>query len=195
MQHYDVSDQELIAGYLNGNPKSFEKLMNRHKAKLFSSIFYLVRNKEQAEDIFQETFIRIINRINKGGYYKDQGKFLAWATRVARNIVIDEMRVNKRRPLVRDKKEYSIMDSLKLQDDNVETKMIRNQITTQLRMLIEELPYEQREVVIMRCYGDLTFKEIAALTHENLNTTLGRMRYALRNLRKLVKAKNYSTTL
>lgn len=191
MQHYDVSDQELIRLYLGGNPASFEKLLKRYKSRLFASIFYLVRDKEKAEDVFQETFIKIISTLNNGGY-KEEGKFLPWAIRIARNIIIDNARVNCRMPMMRDKKENGIMSTIRMKDDNVETKMIRNQTITQIRMLIEELPHEQREIIVLRHYADLSFKEIAELTNVNINTALGRMRYALRNLRKLVKKKKYS---
>lgn len=184
-----VSDNELITQFLNGNESGLEQLIERHKRKIFTSIILLVKNKELAEDIFQETFIKVIKTLRSGNYH-DEGKFLPWVVRIAHNLVIDHFRKQKRMMMVRDTEEYSIMDTLQLTDSNVEDKMVLNQIHSEVRQLIELLPDDQREVVIMRHYGDMSFKDIAETTNVSINTSLGRMRYALINLRKLIDEKN-----
>lgn len=188
MHNTIVSDNELITQFLKGDETGLEKLINRHQRKIFTSIILLVKDKELAEDLFQETFIKVINTLRSGNYH-DEGKFLPWVVRIAHNLVIDHFRKIKRMPLVRDTDEYSIMDSLRLTDDNVEDKMVVNQIHHEVRQLIELLPTDQREVVIMRHYADMSFKEIAECTNVSINTSLGRMRYALINLRKLIDEK------
>jgi len=188
MRYSEISDNELITQFLTGDESGLEKLIIRHQKKVFTSILLLVKDKELAEDIFQETFIKVINTLRSGNYH-EEGKFLPWVVRIGHNLVIDYFRKQKRMPMVRDTDEYSIMDTLKLTDDNVEDKMIITQIHTEIRQLIEFLPLDQREVVIMRHYADMSFKEIAETTNVSINTSLGRMRYALINLRKLIKEK------
>jgi RNA polymerase sigma-70 factor (ECF subfamily) len=188
MRQTDVSDNQLIEQFLGGNESSLEKLIVRHQRKVFTSILLLVKEKELAEDIFQETFIKVINTLRLG-HYKEEGKFLPWVVRIGHNLVIDHFRKQKRMPMVRDTDEFSVMDSLKLTDENVEDKMIVGQIHETIRQLIDFLPLDQREVVIMRHYADMSFKEIAESTNVSINTSLGRMRYALINLRKLIKEK------
>lgn len=188
MRQTDVSDNQLIEQFLGGNESSLEKLIVRHQRKVFTSILLLVKDKELAEDIFQETFIKVINTL-RSGHYKEEGKFLPWVVRIGHNLVIDHFRKQKRMPMVRDTDEFSVMDSLKLTDENVEDKMIVGQIHETIRQLIDFLPLDQREVVIMRHYADMSFKEIAESTNVSINTSLGRMRYALINLRKLIKEK------
>ena len=188
MRNTDVSDNELITQFLQGNEKSLESLITRHQRKVFTSIFLLVKDKELAEDLFQETFIKVINTLRSGNYH-EEGKFLPWVVRIGHNLVIDHFRKQKRMPMVRDTEEFSVMDSLKLTDDNIEDKIIVNQIHKEIRQLIESLPLDQREVVIMRHYGDMSFKEIAECTNVSINTSLGRMRYALINLRKFIQEK------
>lgn len=188
MRQTDVSDNQLIEQFLGGNESSLEKLIVRHQRKVFTSILLLVKEKELAEDIFQETFIKVINTL-RSGHYKEEGKFLPWVVRIGHNLVIDHFRKQKRMPMVRDTDEFSVMDSLKLTDENVEDKMIVGQIHETIRQLIDFLPLDQREVVIMRHYADMSFKEIAESTNVSINTSLGRMRYALINLRKLIKEK------
>ena len=184
----EVSDNELITQFLQGNESGLEELITRHQRKIFTSILLLVKDKELAEDLFQETFIKVINTLRSGNYH-EEGKFLPWVIRIGHNLVIDYFRKQKRMPMVRDTEEYSVMESLKLTDDNIEDKMITNQIHTEIRMLIEHLPLDQREVVIMRHYADMSFKDIAESTNVSINTSLGRMRYALINLRKLIHEK------
>jgi RNA polymerase sigma-70 factor (ECF subfamily) len=149
----------------------------------------LVKDRELSDDIFQDTFIKVINTLRSGNY-NEEGKFLSWVLRIAHNLVIDHFRSLKKMPLVHDTEEYSIFDTLPLMDDNIEDKIIIDQIHKQIRVLIEELPYDQREVVIMRHFGNMSFKEIAEVTNVSINTSLGRMRYALINLRKLIKEKD-----
>jgi RNA polymerase sigma factor (sigma-70 family) len=188
MRYSEISDNELITQFLTGDESSLEKLIIRHQKKVFTSILLLVKDKELAEDLFQETFIKVINTLRSGNYH-EEGKFLPWVVRIGHNLVIDYFRKQKRMPMVRDTDEYSIMDTLKLTDDNVEDKMVIAQIHTEIRQLIEFLPLDQREVVIMRHYADMSFKEIAETTNVSINTSLGRMRYALINLRKLIQEK------
>jgi RNA polymerase sigma factor (sigma-70 family) len=182
----DVSDNELIVHYLNGKEECLEMLIKRHQRKIFSSIMILVRDKEMAEDVFQDTFIKVINTLKSGNYH-EEGKFLPWVIRIAHNLVIDHFRRKSRMPMVHDTDDYSYIDALKLQEENVEDKMVTSQIHDEVRRLIEHLPFDQREVVIMRHYGDMSFKEIADCTNVSINTALGRMRYALINLRKLIE--------
>ena len=188
MRKTELSDNELIKQFLSGDESVLELLITRHQRKVFTSILLLVKDKELAEDLFQETFIKVINTLRSGNYH-EEGKFLPWVVRIGHNLVIDYFRKQKRMPMVRDTDEYSVMDGLKLTDENIEDKMIVCQIHTEIRQLIEHLPLDQREVVIMRHYADMSFKDIAESTNVSINTSLGRMRYALINLRKLIKEK------
>lgn len=183
-----VSDHDLIVSFINGDESKMEILISRHQRKIFTSIMLLVRDREQAEDIFQETFIKVIHTLRSGNY-QEEGKFLPWVIRIAHNMVIDHFRKQKRMPLSRDTEDYSIMDSIQLTDDNIEDKLVNDQIYELVRKLIDHLPDDQREVVILRHYADMSFKDIAEQTGVSINTSLGRMRYALINLRKLIKEK------
>lgn len=193
MRLSEVSDNQLIVSFISGNEGALEILVRRHQKRVFTSILILVRDKELAEDLFQETFIKVIKTLRSGSY-QEEGKFLPWVLRIGHNLVIDHFRKNKRMPLVRDTEEHSIMDQIRLTDANVEEKMVTNQIHHQVRQLIDYLPLDQREVVIMRHYGNLSFKEIAEITNVSINTSLGRMRYALINLRKLISEKQLMLT-
>lgn len=188
MQTTHATDDALIVSYLNGNEASLQTLIQRHERRIFTSILMLVKNRELAEDIFQETFIKVINTL-RAGNYQEEGKFLPWVIRIGHNLVIDHFRKNIRMPMVRDTEEYSVINSLKLMDDNVEDIMVKEQVHKEVRLLVERLPIEQREVVIMRHFADMSFKEISETTNVSINTALGRMRYALINLRKLIKDK------
>ncbi len=183
-----VTDQQLINSYLQGNLKSFETLIERHQKKVFTSIYILVKDKELAEDIFQDTFIKVIDKLHSKKY-REEGKFGPWVVRMAHNMVIDYYRKEKHMPCVRDTEDYCIFDSLDLLDENIQDKIIHNQNLKQIRDLIEELAPEQREVVILRHYCDMSFNDIAKATNVSINTSLGRMRYALINLRKLIERK------
>lgn len=188
MQVTPLNDQQLIFSYLDGNDRSFELLLNRHKQKIYTSIYLFVKDSSLAEDIFQEVFIKIIDTLRKGKY-NHEGKFLQWAMRISYNMCVDHFRRNKRRPKVSPTETFDIFDVLKISDDNAEQKIIKSQTHQRVRKLVDMLPPEQREVVILRHYADMSFKEIAKLTRVSINTALGRMRYALINIRKMVEDK------
>jgi RNA polymerase sigma factor (sigma-70 family) len=185
-----ISDQELISKYLSGNEQSLEKLILRHKRKVFAYIMMVVKDDQLADDIFQDTFIKVINTIRSGSY-KEEGKFIQWVMRIAHNLIIDHFRRNKRIPVINNSSDdYDIFDMVRITDPSIEEQIIMEQIYDDVRSLIELLPAEQKEVLIMRHYSDMSFKEIADATNVSINTALGRMRYALINLRKIVKEKN-----
>ncbi|MEM8525862.1 MAG: sigma-70 family RNA polymerase sigma factor [Bacteroidota bacterium] len=183
-----VNDQELIKRYLDGNERSFEILLNRHKQKIYTSIYLFVKDQSLAEDIFQEVFIKIIDTLRKGKY-NHEGKFLQWAMRISYNMCVDYFRRSKRRPQVSPTETFDIFDVLQVTDENAEQNMIKSQTHEKVRKLVDMLPPEQREVVILRHYADMSFKEIAKLTRVSINTALGRMRYALINIRRMVEEK------
>lgn len=184
-----MDDKELVKVYVAGNELALAELLRRHKSKIFTSILLFVKNEAQAEDIFQDTFVKIIESLKRGKYYED-GKFLPWAMRIAHNLCIDHYRKNRRTPTVNVSDDYDIFSLLPQNEENGEQRMIKNQARKKIRQLIDELPTEQREVVILRHYADMSFKEIAQMTDVSINTALGRMRYALINLRKMVEEKN-----
>lgn len=186
MNVQSLSDKELINGYLEGNEKAFEVLLTRHKNKIYTSIYLFVKDHDLAEDIFQEVFIKIIDTLRRGKY-NHEGKFLQWAMRISYNLCVDYFRRSKRRTKVSPSETFDIFDVLEVKDDNMETTIIKDQTYTAIRNLVDQLPPEQREVVILRHYADMSFKEIAALTRVSINTALGRMRYALINIRKMME--------
>lgn len=185
------SDQELIHQYISGEEAGLVELIRRYQTKIYTSIYLMVKDEALAEDIFQDTFIKVINTL-KGGRYNEEGKFLPWVTRIAHNLVIDHFRREKRTPLVNTGEDFDIFDVLGEYDESTEDRMVRDQTHKDLKVLIQRLPDEQKEVLIMRHYGDLSFKEIAEITDVSINTALGRMRYALNNLRKMMQAKELS---
>jgi RNA polymerase sigma-70 factor (ECF subfamily) len=182
------TDQELVCAFLNGNEGTLQDLILRHERKVYTSIYLLVKDRTLADDLFQDTFIKVINTL-RSGHYNEEGKFISWVLRIAHNLVIDHFRSQKRMPLVHDTEEFSVFDTLHLPDQNAEDKLMANQVNNQVRRLIDELPFDQREVVIMRHFADMSFKEIADVTGVSINTALGRMRYALINLRKMIHEK------
>ena len=186
---YESNDHLLVSGYLKGNERCLELLIQKHQQRIYTSIIVLVKDKELAEDIFQDTFIKVIKTL-RSGRYKEEGKFLPWVIRIAHNLVIDHFRKQKRMPKVRDTDDYSVLDTLRVSDENVEQEMISEQIRADVRKLVDKLPFEQREVVIMRHFAEMSFKEISETTGVSINTSLGRMRYALINLRKLIEKHN-----
>lgn len=188
MQVTPFSDQELIQQYLDGNERAFEELLNRHRSKIYTSIYLFVKEQSLAEDIFQEVFIKIINTL-RSGKYNHEGKFVQWAMRIAYNMCVDQFRRKKRRPQVAPTESFDIFDVLHVSEENMETSMIKSQTHERIRQLVDSLPPEQREVVILRHYADMSFKEISQLTRVSINTALGRMRYALINIRKMVEEK------
>jgi len=185
---HQLSDPELIQGYMAGNAVCLEALINRHKDKVYTSIYMLVKDQYLAEDIFQDTFLKIIRTFNDGRY-SEQGKFLPWAVRVAHNLCMDHFRkVRQDIPVVmEDGRE--IMQLMQFATESAEDGLERRQVHHSVRKLIEELPEEQKEVIVLRIYGDLSFKEIATITSVSINTALGRMRYGLINLRRLIAEK------
>ncbi|MBK6964557.1 MAG: sigma-70 family RNA polymerase sigma factor [Bacteroidales bacterium] len=192
MHAQTVSDQELINRYLAGNEISLEQLIHRHKNKVFSYILMVVKDKQHADDIFQDTFIKVIHTL-RSGTYKEEGKFIQWVMRIAHNLVIDHFRKSRRIPFVETQNdEVSIFDNLRIYDESAEERIITEQIYQDVRSMIDFLPPEQREVLVMRHYADLSFKEIAEQTNVSINTALGRMRYALINLRKLIEQNEIS---
>ena len=184
MKVQQLNDKELILEYLNGNDKAFEILLNRHRDKIYTSIYLFTKNTELAEDIFQDVFIKIIDTLRKGKY-NHEGKFLQWAMRISYNMCVDNFRRSKRRTKVSPTETFDIFDVLQSNDDNMETTIIKSQQHQKVRALVDKLPDEQREVVILRHYADMSFKEISKLTRVSINTALGRMRYALINMRKM----------
>ena len=180
-----MNDQQLIASYLDGHDYAFEVLLNRHRDKIYTSIYLFVKDHSQADDIFQEVFIKIVDTLRRGKY-NHEGKFLQWAMRISYNMCVDSFRRNKRRPQVGQTETFNIFDVLQSSEDNAEQGMIRSQTHDKVRKLVDALPPEQREVVILRHYADMSFKEIAKLTRVSINTALGRMRYALINMRKMI---------
>lgn len=184
-----TSDQELIKLYLSGKESGLVELIKRHRSKIYTSIYFLVKDSDLAEDLFQDTFIKIINSL-KSGHYQDEGKFLPWAIRIGHNLVIDYFRLEKRMPKMRETEEFSIFERLNVDEENAQDKIMKKQLHDELRELINDLPFEQKEIVIMRHYADMSFKEIAEATNVSINTALGRMRYAIINLRKLIEQKN-----
>jgi len=183
-----LNDKDLIILYLEGNESAFAELLSRHKDKIYTSIYLFVKDHDLAEDIFQDVFIKIIKTLRKGKY-NHEGKFLQWAMRISYNLCVDHFRREKRRTKVSSSETFDIFDVLETKDDNMEQTMIKSQKHTMIRELVDKLPAEQREVVILRHYADMSFKEISKLTRVSINTALGRMRYALINMRKMIENK------
>jgi RNA polymerase sigma-70 factor (ECF subfamily) len=180
------SEAVLVKQYIDGDEKSLSTLINRHQQKIFSFIFSKVYDKDLAEDIFQDTFIKVIRAL-KRGKYNEEGKFLPWVMRIAHNLVIDHFRKSNRMPKFEGKGDFEILDFMTDDDLNAERQIIKSQIETDLHELIKELPQDQLEVLEMRIFKEMSFKEIAFKTDVSINTALGRMRYALINLRKIIE--------
>lgn len=188
------TDYELVQEFVQGRSSGIEVLINRHKNRVYTYILLMVRNEQLAEDIFQDAFIKVIRSL-KEGKYKDNGKFLSWVIRIAHNLVIDHFRKEKQLNVIsNDKCEADILNNKRLSDKNIEDDLITYQISEDLKSLVERLPDDQKQVVLLRHYGGLSFKEIADQTNVSINTALGRMRYALINLRKLIKEHNVILT-
>lgn len=181
-----IADSILVARYVAGDELALAKLIDKYQAKVYRFIYSKVGDREISEDIFQDTFIKVINTL-KSKSYNEEGKFLSWVMRIAHNLVVDYFRNSKKIPIQRDTEEFSMFSVIADEAPNIETKLIELQIESDLGRLIEELPEEQKEVLIMRIYQDLSFKEIADIKQISINTALGRMRYALMNIRKLVE--------
>ena len=185
MANVHTPDALLVKNYIAGDERALAVLINRHQSKLYGFIYSKVSDRDIADDIFQDTFIKVIKTL-KSNSYNEEGKFLPWVMRIAHNLIIDHFRRNKKMPLFRETEEFSIFSIMSDQSMTIENKLITEQVEQDLTRIIQELPEDQREVVMMRIYQDLSFKEIAELTGVSINTALGRMRYALLNMRKVI---------
>ncbi|HFB62159.1 MAG TPA: sigma-70 family RNA polymerase sigma factor, partial [Bacteroidetes bacterium] len=180
-------ERQLIREFLDGKTSGLQALIERHQTRIYSYIFVMVKDKQLADDLFQDTFVKVINTL-KAGSYNDEGKFIQWVMRIAHNLVIDHFRKQKKLNLAEVlSDQYSIMDTLKVTDPSIEERLVTRQIHEDIKKLMNYLPEEQKEVLYLRCYAGMSFKDIAEQTDVSINTALGRMRYALINLRKLVK--------
>ncbi len=195
MDTREFGDQKLIQLFLSGNKIGIEKLIHRHKKKVYTYIFLIVKDPHLAEDIFQDTFIKVIRSLVEGKY-KDNGRFLSWVIRIAHNLVIDHFRKEKQLNTVsNDNYEIDLFNSKQFCEKNIEEIIIKDQIFDDVRTLLDELPEDQKKVVVLRHYAGLSFKEIADQTNVSINTALGRMRYALINLRKIIEKRKISLTV
>ena len=186
MSKIPVNDAALISAYIQGDSKAFETLLNRSKSKVYTTIYLIVKDRYIAEDLLQETYIKALDVINQGKY-NEEGKFLPWVMRIAHNLIVDHYRSNKKMPLYRETEDFSIFSIMTDDALTIENKLISDQVSNDLRQLVEELPVDQKEVLMMRLYQDMSFKEISENTGVSINTALGRMRYALINLRKIIE--------
>ncbi len=183
-----ATDIQLVNAFQQGNGQALEVLVNRYKDKIYSSIMFLVKDKYLAEDMFQDVFIKVIDTI-RNNRYTEEGKFLPWALRIAHNLCVDHFRKVKRSPAIKTSDDRDIFEVLNMCEDSPETKMMQVQSHDRVRRLLDMLPEEQREVIVLRHYADLSFKEIAEMTNCSINTALGRMRYGLINMRKMMTEK------
>lgn len=192
-----TQDKDLIKAFMAGNDRCFNELLNRYKGKVFTTIYLIVKDREVAEDLFQEVMIKVVRMI-RSGKYNEEGKFLPWVVRIARNLAIDHFRKVQRNPIQNESDDYDIFNSVQRSEASSEEKIIKDENARYIRKLIQQLPDKQREVLVMRTYGELSFKEIADITDVSINTALGRMRYALLNLKKLAgeseKSRAYEET-
>jgi len=191
MNTKSLSDAQLVSNYISGDENSLSVLINRHQARLYGFIFSKIQDRDATEDVFQDTFIKVINTL-KRGKYNEQGKFLPWVMRISHNLVIDYFRKNKRMPKFKNKGDFDIFSVLSDESLNAENKIVESQIADHVRILLEELPEDQKVVIKMRIYQDMSFKEISENTNVSINTALGRMRYGLINLRKMIDNHNIS---
>jgi RNA polymerase sigma-70 factor (ECF subfamily) len=180
-----IDDAALVNSYISGNEAALEALIKRHQSRIFGFIYSKVGDRDLADDIFQDTFIKVIRTL-KSNAYNEEGKFLPWVMRIAHNLIVDHFRHNKKMPLYRETEEFSIFSVMTDDSLTIENKLISDQVTKDLRQIVEELPDDQKEVLMMRLYQDMSFKEISEATGVSINTALGRMRYAVINLRKVI---------
>lgn len=181
----DLQDRDLVQGFMSGNDACFAVLLGRHKSKIYTTIYLIVKERKVAEDLFQDVMLKIVNMLREGKY-NEEGKFLPWAVRIARNLAIDHFRKIQRNPMQRENSEYDIFNNIQRSADSVEHGIIKAETSRYIRDMIQQLPDKQKEVLIMRHYSEMSFKEIAELQEVSINTALGRMRYALINLRKMM---------
>ncbi|MBE6303072.1 MAG: sigma-70 family RNA polymerase sigma factor [Prevotella sp.] len=190
-----LTDDALVSLYLEGNNQAFDELLNRHKERLYSYIFFIVRSRDVADDIFQETFVKAIVTLQQGRYNSD-GKFSAWLTRIAHNLVIDQFRQERNENVIsNDESEIDLFNNSAYSEGTIESRMVNTQVLKDVRRLVDNLPHNQREVIYMRFYQSLSFKDIAEITGVSINTALGRVRYAVMNLRRMAEEKNISLAL
>lgn len=190
-----MTDEDLVVSYAEGNNSAFDVLLNRYKGSVHSYIYFIVRNKELTEDLFQETFVKVITTI-KQGRYTDNGKFKAWIMRIAHNLIIDNFRQERNENLIsKDEVEVDLFNNMKLCDHTIEEKLVKQQVLEDVRRLVGFLPETQRKVLEMRFYQDMSFKEIADTTGVSINTALGRMRYAIMNMRRLAEENHMELSL
>jgi RNA polymerase sigma-70 factor (ECF subfamily) len=187
MAKSNLSDAVLVNNYIAGDENSLALLIDRHQSRIYGYIYSKVSDRDLTEDIFQETFFKVIHTLKAKKYYNEEGKFLSWVLRIASNLIVDKFRNDKKMPLKRDTEEFSIFSNIKDNSLDIEKKLIKSQVDIDLKMIIEKLPHDQKEVIMMRYYSDMSFKEIADFTGVSVNTTLGRMRYAITNLRKVIE--------
>ena len=185
MANVQTSDALLVKNYIAGDENALSILINRHQSKIYGFIYSKLSDRDIADDIFQDTFIKVIKTL-KSNSYNEEGKFLPWVMRISHNLIIDHYRKNKKMPMFRETEDFSIFSIMSDNVPNIESQLITSQVESDLRKLIEELPEDQKEVLVMRMYQDLSFKEISELTGVSINTALGRMRYAIMNLRKVI---------
>jgi len=185
MANVQIPDALLVKNYVAGDECALATLIKRHESKIYGFIYSKISDRDISDDIFQDTFIKVIKTL-KSNSYNEEGKFLPWVMRIAHNLIIDHFRKNKKMPMYRETGEFSIFSVMTDNSMTIENRMISEQVESDLKRLIEELPDDQKEVLVMRIYQDLSFKEISELTGVSINTALGRMRYALMNLRKVI---------
>jgi RNA polymerase sigma-70 factor (ECF subfamily) len=185
MANVQTPDALLVKNYVAGDENALAILINRHQSKIYGFIYSKLSDRDISDDIFQDTFIKVIKTL-KSNSYNEEGKFLPWVMRISHNLIIDHYRRNKKMPMYRETEEFSIFSIMSDNVPNIESQLITTQVENDLRKLIEELPAEQKEVLMMRMYQDLSFKEISEMTGVSINTALGRMRYAIMNLRKVI---------
>ena len=189
-----TDEKQLISSYLKGNHSSLQILIKRHQNRLYSYIFLLVKDKQLADDVFQDTYVKVINTLKQGNY-RDEGKFIQWVMRIAHNLVIDHFRKSKKVSFVESQNnEYDVFDMIRFTDPSIEEQLVTKQIHSDVSKLVHYLPEEQKQVILLRCYSGLSFKDIAEQTEVSINTALGRMRYALINLRKLIEERKIVLT-
>lgn len=193
MQKVTITDAILVSNYIKGDESALEVLITRHKQRIYSFIYSKVFDRDIAEDVFQDTFIKVIRTL-KRGKYNEEGKFLPWVMRIAHNLVIDHFRKNNRMPKFDNSGDFDIFSVITDTSLNAEKVMVKEQVESDVRRLIDELPEDQKEVLVMRMYNDMSFKEISERTGVSINTALGRMRYALINMRKVIEKHNIVLT-
>jgi RNA polymerase sigma-70 factor, ECF subfamily len=194
MDYSKFSDRQLVESYISGQETALQVIISRHQSRLFGYIYVAVKDNEIANDIFQDTFMKVINKLKEGSY-NEEGKFIQWVMRIAHNLIIDHFRRESRVKMLRSTDEYDIFNTIPLFDRNIEDDLIRDQTHAKLRQMVELLPDNQKEVLVMRHYQQMSFKDISEETGVSINTALGRMRYALINLRKMMEEQNISLSI